>query len=464
MPTSAGIYARISQDSDGLKAGVKRQEADCRALAKRRGWPIGEIYIDNDLSAWTGRARPAYRRMLADIEAGLIDGVIVWDLDRLHRRPAELEEFFGICDRAGLRAMASVSGDVDLSTDDGRFHARILGAVAKKSSDDTSRRLKRKLEELAREGKPTGSKRPFGYDPGGLVVRKSEAKLIREAAERVLSGEGLRGVCEDWNRRGVSTATGKGRWQNAILKRILLSPRVSGQSVYRGEVVGKGQWPAILDRDTQERLAAVLKDKSRGKLVVARSYLLPGFAYCGRCGARLVSRPTGNKRRAYRCSRTFGGCDGIVIVADPLEDLVRDAVFIALDTPELRDAVRAAEGEDIVQAELLESLRQDEGTLEQLARDHYADALITRAEYLFARVAIEERIKTSRQHLEARSRDSVLTRLPEGADGLREAWETRGLDWRRSLIGTVIEKVIVKPSSAGANRFDPERVEVVWRV
>jgi len=402
--------------------------------------------------------------MLADIEAGLIDGVIVWDLDRLHRRPLELEEFFGICDRAGLRSMASVSGDVDLSTDDGRFHARILGAVAKKSSDDTSRRLKRKLEELAREGKPTGSKRPFGYEPGGLEVRQAEVKLIKEAAERVLAGEGLRGVCEDWNRRGVSTATGKGRWQNAILKRILLSPRVSGQSVYRGEIVGKGQWPAILDQDTQERLQATLKDKSRGQLVVARSYLLAGFCYCARCGARLVSRPTQKKRRAYRCSVTFGGCDGIVIVADPLEELVREAVFVALDTPKLREAIRAAEGDDTVQAQLLETLRQDEAVLEQLARDHYADRLITRAEYLSARVAIEERIKTSRRHLEARSRDSVLTRLPEGAGGLREAWETRGLDWRRSLIGTVIEKVIVKPARLGANRFDPERVNLVWRV
>lgn len=70
--------------------------------------------------------------MLTDLAEGLIDGGIVYDLDRLHRQPAELEEFFAICDRAGVDKLASVAGDVDLATHDGRFHARILGAVSHK--------------------------------------------------------------------------------------------------------------------------------------------------------------------------------------------------------------------------------------------------------------------------------------------------------------------------------------------
>ena len=66
--------------------------------------------------------------MLAEIESGSIDAVITWHLDRLHRSPRELESFFEVCDRAGLKRMATVTGSIDLSTDDGRFHARIMGA------------------------------------------------------------------------------------------------------------------------------------------------------------------------------------------------------------------------------------------------------------------------------------------------------------------------------------------------
>ena len=91
---------------------------------------MADRYVDDDISAYNGKPRPEYRRMLADITDAAVDAVVVWHLDRLHRQPRELEEFFDVCDRAGGTALATVSGDVDLATHDGRFHARIMGAVA----------------------------------------------------------------------------------------------------------------------------------------------------------------------------------------------------------------------------------------------------------------------------------------------------------------------------------------------
>ena len=70
--------------------------------------------MDDDVSAWNGRKRPAYERLLGALEAGQITAVAVYDLDRLHRQPRDLERFFDICDRAGIRDLASVAGDVDL--------------------------------------------------------------------------------------------------------------------------------------------------------------------------------------------------------------------------------------------------------------------------------------------------------------------------------------------------------------
>ena len=240
------MYARISHDPEGDQLGVNRQVADCHALADRRGWPVAEVYVDDDRSAYSGRVRPHYRRMLDDIRAGSVDAVVVWHLDRLHRQPKELEEFFEVCDAARLSALASVTGDTDLATHDGRFLARILGAVARKESDDKSRRITRKHLELAQAGKPTGGgSRPFGYRDDRRTVDPTEAAVVREAAARIRAGDSLRAVASDWNERGVATVGG-GPWTPHVLKRMLIGARLSAQREYKGEIVAPGDWEPIL--------------------------------------------------------------------------------------------------------------------------------------------------------------------------------------------------------------------------
>ncbi len=166
MVKAAAVYARISSDPEGDRLGVTRQREDCEALAARKGWPVAEVYIDDDRSAYSGKPRPEYRRMLDDIAARQVDALIVYNLDRLHRQPRELEAFFDITDAAGLTNLATVEGDINLGSHDGRFHARILGAVARKSSDDASRRIKRKNEERAAQGLPTcGGSDPSATGP-----------------------------------------------------------------------------------------------------------------------------------------------------------------------------------------------------------------------------------------------------------------------------------------------------------
>jgi site-specific DNA recombinase len=97
-PQTAAIYLRISSDPLGDTLGVKRQEADCVAEAARRGWVVSEIYTDDDRSAFSGKPRPDYLRLLANVRLGLHDGVMAWRLDRLHRQLSELENFITIRD------------------------------------------------------------------------------------------------------------------------------------------------------------------------------------------------------------------------------------------------------------------------------------------------------------------------------------------------------------------------------
>ena len=87
----AGIHARISSDREGDGLAIGRQLEDCARLAEERGWRVVDRYVDQDLSAYKSRVRPAYRQLLRDLRTGSIDGVIVYHLDRLHRQPRELE-------------------------------------------------------------------------------------------------------------------------------------------------------------------------------------------------------------------------------------------------------------------------------------------------------------------------------------------------------------------------------------
>src|SRR5690606_31633031 len=108
------IYCRISQDSTGTALGVARQEADCRQWAERQDWAVADVLIDNDKSAFSGKSRPEYQRLLDGIEAGTYDALVTWHPDRLHRSPVELEAFIELAERRRLTIATVTAGDYDL--------------------------------------------------------------------------------------------------------------------------------------------------------------------------------------------------------------------------------------------------------------------------------------------------------------------------------------------------------------
>jgi DNA invertase Pin-like site-specific DNA recombinase len=122
----AGIYCRISSDPKGLRAGVERQEADCRAFAERMAWAVSEVYVDNDISAYSGKPRPAYDRLLDDVRAGVVMAVVAWHNDRLHRSPVELETFISLVEQTGAAVAVVEGGSYDLTSPDGRPRLALL--------------------------------------------------------------------------------------------------------------------------------------------------------------------------------------------------------------------------------------------------------------------------------------------------------------------------------------------------
>lgn len=456
-PRSA-IYCRISQDRGGTGLGVERQEQLCRDLAQRKGWDVVEVLVDNDLSAYRGAPRPAYDRLLAGMQEGTYDAVVVVDQDRLTRHTRELEDFIGVADRSGT-ALATVSGDLDLSTSDGRFRARIMGAVARQESEKKSERIRRQRDQAAKRGVSHGGRRAYGYKPGGHDVDPAEAVNVVEAVERFLAGESLPRIAADWNARGIRSSSGK-EWTTTSLRVMLAGPRLAALRVHRGEVVGDAVWPAIIDRDTHERLRAILGDPRRTQRGRPPKHLLTGLLRCGRCEARMSSstRPGGAKRYVCYSSPGRPGCGGVSVVAEGIEGEVTEQVLSVLAGPALAAAARSRPS-----SALAERIRADEEKLEQLAVD-YAQDRITRAEWLTVREAVQARIDVARAELGEQEAGAALDGLPTDEKGLRAAWEAADVPTRREILTAVVERIVVNPASLrGRRAFDPNRINVVWR-
>jgi site-specific DNA recombinase len=458
-PLAAAIYCRISSDRSGEGLGVERQETLCRKLANDRGWPVAEVYVDNDRSAFNGKLRPGYARMLCDIEDGSRDAVVCVDLDRLTRRPAELEAFMELADRYQV-ALANVSGDTDLSTSDGRFKARIIGAVARQESERKGERMTREAEQAARRGIPRGSRRPFGYEPDRVSPRDDEAALVRDAAARVLGGETVPSIAREWNARGIPTPQGATHgWSATTVAGILRNPRIAGLRAYKGEIVAAGTWPAIVDRETFDRLQSKIRRTTRPGRTPKR--LLTAIARCGRCGAPMwtsIRYDADKQVPRYACIKRPGapGCGLTTVVAQPLDRLITEAALHRLGTKAMARAMSRKPKTQPADRDL----GRIERDLEALAAD-FGAGRITRREWLAARKPFEERLARARRALDTTNGTEALASFRNG--NARAAWERLTIDRQRAVLDALVERVIIRPATT-PGRFSTDRVDVVWRV
>lgn len=457
LSMNAAIYCRISEDREGSGLGVERQRQDCQAMAASRGWRVADCYVDNDISAYSGKPRPQYRRLLRDIEEGAIDAVVVWHLDRLHRQPKELEAFIELVERKNV-ALASVSGQHDLGSPEGRLHARILGAVARMESEHKSRRIRRKKLEMAQQGRALGGgPRPYGFTEDRMSVVEHEADVLREVADRLLAGDSLRSVVLDLNARGDFTTEGK-PWIGRSLKRVLLRARNVGLIEHR-EGTFPAQWPAIFKVEQRTRLQALLNDPTRNR-VRGRPVrqLLSGILRCGECGKGLYAGPPARGARTYWCLPPPGGCQKVLVVAGWVDDFISQIALSAM-----RRAAIASQGSPTPDdRQDLDAIAADRALLDELAAA-YANRDISMNEWMVARAPIEGRIEAANRRIADVAHQAALHRLVQDVATLRDAWPALAIEKRRSLILEVIDHVVVKRVGKGSYR-DSSRLVPFWKV
>jgi site-specific DNA recombinase len=504
MATRCAIYARQSLDRSGDGAAVERQIADCRRLAEARSWTVEHVLVDNDASASSGKQRSQYERLLNLMLTGQVEAVLVWHVDRLTRRLVDLERVISVCESTGVR-LATVTGDLDLGTDTGRMVARILASVARGEVERKGARQRAANKQRAENGHMGWTRRPFGYDgddEGQVVTVCEEAEALQAAAgmvlgcdvdddgrivagsERPITERASLAAVARWlnhdkrvpttGRRVLRDSEGDPRrdeqgrllhgpflqWTATTLRRALLNPRYSGRVTYNGAELAYGEWPRILNADTQQRLAEVLRDvKRRQHSGTEAKHLLSGLARCGRCGAVLfgtVAIPKTAKGRmryhVYRCSAK--GCY-LTRRMDLVDEVVEGVLLARMAQPDAAALLAPAADLDALRAEAVE-LRKRRDDLAGLL----ADGLLSREAVAEQAGKLTRRLAEVEDRITAALGDSPAAALI-GADDVQAVWGGMDVRSRKRAVQTLMD-VTIEPVRRGA-RFTPEQVRITWR-
>lgn len=464
-PQRAGVYCRLSYAEDGTVEKVDRQEADCYALAERLGWKISKdhVFKDNNRSAWQrSRKRPGWDAMLASIETGEIDAVIVWHGDRLLRQPYDLEKLINTADAKGIR-IGSVAGTRDLDNPDDRYILRIEAAGFCRSSDDTSRRVKRGIEKRTEAGLPRpGGTRAFGFERDNITHRPAEVEVIREAAERLLAGQSQYSVIA-WMNTVSTTSTG-GRWKPLAFKQMMTRLRIAGlvehKTEHKTEIV-QAAWEPVLDIETWELVKAVLSTTQQQAPPQEHGikYLLSWIAVCGTCQGPLVvrnqaGRKMPNRAKVYGCTNLDCGRRVTRAVAH-LDAYVSGRVLRILNDPKFLDRLSEARNDPGLAKEIIALEQRKTKAKHQL--ENLADFPEVDAEIVARSLAsFDRKIKELRDRQATTARQRMLAKM---AGITREQWEAEPLDVRRTTIKELL-RVEVLPTVRKGRGFDPGCVRV----
>lgn len=456
-PEHAAIYLRISQDRTGEAQGVERQEKACRDLARRLGLTVTRVYVDNDISATSGKRRPDFEQMLRDRP----ESIIAWHQDRLLRLTSDLEKVIVL----GVDVHFVAAGMLDLATPAGRAVARTVAAWSQYEGEQKALRQKAANVQRAEKGRWQFSRNPYGYrrEAGKIVTVPSEATIVREGYARYNAGETLYAIAKDWNARSVpthDTNAPEGErtvWSMRRVQQLLRNDHYAGIVSYRGERIdAEPTWEPLIDSRTWSDYLAMRNGRTRtGAWSTATKHLLSGMIFCGVCGARMLARPDYRRDsdggrvtfQAYACQAKW--C--VQIKADDIEPIVNGVILGRLSDKRIVKALREEPDTAPVVTELA-SLRDRHRALIDLV----ADGALPRAEARQRGRALAERIEALENRLAGMRRDSPLTDLALSRS-IPTKWRKMPLLEKRRVIEDLGLIVTIGKSRPGRRRLDADR-------
>ncbi|MFF4958538.1 recombinase family protein [Streptomyces sp. NPDC001222] len=505
----AVIYCRISDDREGRREGVDRQEKACRQRAARLGWDVVEVLIDNDISAYSGKRRPQYERMLDMLRGGHADAVLALTSRRLQRNWRDAFDFLDLVEQKCIAVELVKSGTVNLSTADGRREARRKAVDDQHESEEIGERVRDAKAEAVAQGVYRGGPRPFGYEADGVTICEDEARWIRYATKAVIDGESLRSICRTLAHQGVRTVPRRKRlpdgtrtepvdreWRPEELRKMLLRARNAGllevtvkdkDGKKRSEIVGPAVWLPALDgdRDRAEEMwracKTVLENPARRTTTGnGRVWLLSGLARCW-CGSTVRCSTTGvggrkkalesgkTHRPAYRCRAIPSH---VIRDTNALNQYIEDRAIERLSRPDAAELhLQPVPGTDPPE-DLAAEAQRLRVKLDGIAAD-YSQDLITREQMLTLTAVTREQLNTVTTKVASRASTSVLASLPLGdPEAVAELWPTLHLDRRRQVVDALMTITIGRARRGrppgyrpGIDKsyFDADSITIEWK-
>jgi len=435
------LYLRISVNRTAEHASIDQQRADCLGLAKRLGFDRTITFVDEAVSAYQERTRPAYRRILDRVARSPIGAtVVVWHLDRLYRRPADLEQLLDLLDARPARVETVQGGGFDLNTHEGRLFARQLVAFANYESAHKGARVARAHEQRAAQGLLHGGSH-YGYRDDG-TLHPVHGPVVRRIVDDYLLGVGVSSIARDLTRAAIPSPTGNAAWGYTTVRAILASDRLHQRSR-----TNSGSWERVVSPVEsaliQAQLIAPRSDAARSSCS-----LLGGIARCATCLTRLVAGVNRHGRRRYRCPNARACPARALIDGDLLDGVVQQQLSAELATGLLSiGLLRCAE-------ELLSTLEEATSDLNRLAQ-LYGAAQMCRTELLELRATPLRTIESCVEDLVRHRRARILQAEP---DVLPIAGQYQ-LCRRRALVEAIFSELSVRAREAGPG----DRVRMLLR-
>ncbi|MCG3187358.1 MAG: hypothetical protein IOMNBAOH_01969 [Rhodocyclaceae bacterium] len=350
-PKRCAVYARVSSDErldQSFNSIDAQREAGVAYIASQRaeGWIVaGDDYLDPGYSGGN-MDRPGLKRLMADIEAGRIDIVVVYKIDRLTRSLADFARLIEVFERRRV-SFVSVTQQFNTTTSMGRLMLNILLSFAQFEREVTGERIRDKIAASKAKGMWMGGVVPLGYrvEARRLIVEPAEAEAVRTIFARFAQCRSTTVLVRWLAEQGIGSRRGTPFSKQALWK--LLNNRIYlGEIVHRGKA-HPGQHEAIVDAavwDAVQVVFAVNDDERRRATRGRRSpaFLLAGLVVTDQ-GERMQPSFTKKGRGQYyryyvpQSVQDFGAKRGHPVgrlAAEPLEELVLAQIHATLQAPE----------------------------------------------------------------------------------------------------------------------------------
>ncbi|MDX2023229.1 MAG: recombinase family protein [Deltaproteobacteria bacterium] len=447
------IYTRKSTeeglDQEFNTLDAQREAGEAYVQSQRtEGWEVSPTRYDDGGYTGANTDRPALQRLLADIQRGMVDVVVVYKIDRLSRSLLDFAKLIEVFDKNKV-SLVAVTQQFNTSTSLGRLVLNILLSFAQFEREMIAERTRDKMRAARRKGKWIGGTMPFGYDVKDkkLVINDEETQKVKALFDMYLEHHSVLKLVEHanglgWRAKSWTTKKGiehhGGTWTKSMMGRLLRNPLYMGKVSIDGELFD-GEHEAIVDETKFTRVAAQLDAGRNGRDVVARNlhgFMLRGLVRCVTCKSAMISstgRSKGKDYRYYTClsvrQKGTGACSVRSVPAQALEDFVVERIRDVAKAPSLITETVAAVAAERMAA--LPALSTERKHLE-----HERATVRTEARSLVSRLA----------KAEVSAATSITERLAE-------------LDLRTAQIDARIAEVVSQIAAAHEGEIAPETIE-----